>query len=161
MVLNGATFGLWGLLDGIAASSLFVSRGNWFLPAAYVLGAGLVIAAIVKTKSFIWTKVETFTALLVIISIMVWWLSGPVMATVASTAAVVIAGLPQIWDIWRKPEESTLWVWAAYSLVNVLSTYAGKDWSISERLYPGACAVLTIVMVVLTVRKFYKTPATT
>lgn len=161
MVLNGATFVMWGLLDAIAAASIYVKGGNWLLPAAYVLGCALVIAAIIKVKSFTWTKVETFTAFLVFISMMVWWISGPVMATVASTAGVVIAGLPQTWDIWRKPEQSTLWVWAAYAFVNILSTIAGKDWSISERLYPGSCAVLTIVMVALTLRKFGKNSATT
>ncbi|MBA3789305.1 hypothetical protein H0X32_02840 [Patescibacteria group bacterium] len=158
MQLNAASFLLWGLLDFIVAASIFVKGGNWLLPAAYVFGCSLVGVAILKSRTFKWTRLETVTSSLVLISIFVWWRSGPVMDTIISTAAVITAGLLQVWDIWRKPRESTLWLWVAYSIVNGLSTIAGKDWSISERFYPASCTVLTVVMVLLTLRKFGRVP---
>jgi len=157
LVLNLATFMLWGLLDAIAAASMFVKGGNWELPAAYVAGVACVLAAMIKARTFTWTWVETVTTVLVAASIIVWMFSGPVMATVVSTSAMLFASMPQIKDTWQKPQESTLWVWVAYLVVNTMSTVAGNDWSISERFYPAACTILTTVMVLLCLRKF-RTP---
>ncbi|KND50898.1 MAG: hypothetical protein AB202_00635 [Parcubacteria bacterium C7867-007] len=155
MKLNLATFLLWGVLDAIAALSIYVKGGNWALPAAYVAGVLLVIVAMLRARTFTWTRFETITTFMVAISIGVWMISGPVMATVVSTTAMVLAGIPQVKDAWQKPWEATVWVWFAYFVVNVMSTVAGKDWSISERFYPAACSVLTAIMVVLAMRKFW------
>lgn len=156
MKLNLATFLLWGALDAIAAGSMFVKGGNWSLPAAYVAGVALVIVAMLKARTFTWNKLETITSILVGVSIIVWLTAGPVMATLVSSCSMAIATIPQIWDTVRKPQECTLWVWFAYLIVNIMSTMAGKDWSVSERFYPTTCAVLTGIIFLLGLRKLFR-----
>ena len=71
------------------------------------------------------------------------------MATISSTLAVVIAGLPQIKDSWKKPDRPTSFIYLGYTVVNTLFFFGGKTWSIEERFYPGCmiglCLVITLV----------------
>lgn len=153
MKLNLATFLLWGALDAIAAGSIFAKGGNWTLPAAYVVGVLVVIIAMLKARTFDWGRLETITSVMVGISILVWMFVGPVMATIVSSCSMAIATVPQVWDTWRKPQECTLWMWFVFLVINVMSTMAGKDWSVSERFYPATCTILTGVIFLLGLRK--------
>lgn len=153
---NMATFILWGLLDGIAAGSIFLEGGNFWLPMFYSLGCVFVIASILKSGSMKWTWLETFISILVAICIIVWLLVGNTWATIVSTLAVVIASVPMIVDLWLKPADSAPFTYSAFVLANFLAFLAGKDWSIAERFYPGVCTILTLSFVVLAFRKFRK-----
>ncbi len=145
---NLATFILWGLLDVIVGVSLFVQGGNYQLPLVYVAGCTLVIASIVKSKNFgRWTSYETFVSIMVVGCCVAWALSGSWYATIFSTAGVVIAGLPQIRDSWRNPETSPVLIYIGYTVANSLSTIGGKSWTVEERLYSGACTILTLVVI--------------
>jgi hypothetical protein len=155
LTLNGATYLLWGLLDVIAGASILMKHGsNWLLPLVYAFMCFIILGVVlIRLGRFAWTTVETITTLAVLIAIIVWANVGPVWATVVSTLGVAIASIPQGWDMWRKPQETTIWVWAAFAMVNGLSTIAGKDWSITERFYPGVCLLATVALLLLSVRK--------
>ena len=151
---NLATFLLWGLLDAIAGVSLLVQNGNYQLPLAYVAGCTLVILSILKSKNFGgWASYETKVSLMVIACAVAWRISGPWLATIFSTAGVVIAGFPQLRDSWRDPASSPLLVYIGFTVVNVLSTVGGKAWTVEERLYSGACSVLCVAVVVASLRR--------
>jgi hypothetical protein len=158
---NLATFILWGSLDVFAAASIFIAHGNFQLPTAYVFGCTLVILCILKSGNYGWTKVETRVSILVLLClaawcVIVWGFSNPWLATVLSTTGVVLAGYPQLRDSWRKPEESPVLIYLGYTFVNVLSTLGGAGWTVQERLYPGACTVLVLVITAISARKFLK-----
>ena len=153
---NLATFILWGLLDGIAAGSIYLQGGNYLLPAFYVLGCIAVIASIIKARCVRWTRIETVTAIMVLVCIVVWYFVGNMWATIVSTLAVATAGIPQLIDTWRRPEESAPFTYVGFTVANLLTVVAGKDWSIAERFYPGVCTILTLAFVVLAFRKFQR-----
>lgn len=155
---NLATFILWGTLDAVAAMSLFTQHGNWYLPAAYVGGCLLVIGSLIYVRTMKWTWFETLISVMVIVCIIGWWQSGPRMATILSTAGVVIAGLPQLWDSYTEPETQPFVIYWGFVLVNVLSTLGGKSWIVEERLYPASCAVLCFLVVLAISRKFIHKP---
>jgi hypothetical protein len=151
---NFATYALWGVLDAVAAGSLWMQSGNFLLPAVYVVSCCAVLYAILRARTFTWGWRETATSFFVIASIIVWLFVSNEMATVVSTAGVVAAGLPQLYDIWKKPREAPVFAYVGFAVANMLSTLAGHDWSVQERLYGGACTILTIVLVIIGARKW-------
>ena len=150
---NLATFILWGSLDAIAALSIFAQGGNYYLPAIYVAGCSIVVSSILKSKSYgVWTSYETKIVFLVALSVVAWFLSGPWAATIFSTSGVMMASLPQIKDTWRDPASTPGLIYAGCTVANALSIVGGSAWTVEERLFPTACTVLCIFIVVLTLR---------
>ncbi len=153
---NLATFILWGMLDAVAAISLFVQEGNWYLSAMYVFGCCTVIASLLIVKTVRWTWFETAISIMVIICLIGWKESGPRMATILSTTGVVLAGFPQLWDTYKNPKSQPLLVYAGFTAANIFGTLAGKEWSIEERLYPAACVGLCFAIVALCCKRFIR-----
>jgi len=153
---NFPTWTLWAIMDGITAASIILQSGNYILPAVYATGSLITAASIfIKTRTVKWTWVETMVVTLVIACFVVWRLSGPRMATIAGTIAVIIAGIPQAIDMWKRPWESSFLAYLGFFVANALSTFGGKDWSIEERFYPGLCAVFCLIIVAVIARKFW------
>lgn len=151
-----ATWVLWALIDAITAASVIVQQGNYLLPLFFSIGSLATAASIIlKTKNAGWSWFETMISLLVVVCLLIWYTSGAKMATIAGTTAVLIAGLPQTVEAWKRPWDSSFLVYFGFLVANILSTIGGKDWSIEERFYPGCCAVLCVIVVAIIARKFW------
>jgi len=150
-----ATWALWAILDGIAAATIVFQDGNFLLPAAYSLGSGITALSILKSKNFRWTWFETTIVCLVAVCVVVWLVFGAKVATVVSTIAVVIAGMPQAVEAYKRPREQPLLVYISFLVTNSLATAGAKDWSIKERFYPASMTLLTVVIVLFMVRRFW------
>lgn len=153
---NMATFILWGLLDAVVAGSIILQRGNFALPLFYTIGAFAVVACLFTVRYLKWTRFETLISALVFVCIVVWTTVGSEMATLVSTLAMVIASIPQIVDTWKKPLEFPMLSYVGFSTANFLGILAGENWSIAERLYPTTCTVLTVMLVLMSMRKWRK-----
>jgi hypothetical protein len=152
---NLASFLLWGMLDAVAAASIIFQKGNWYLPAAYVLGCIAVVTSLVIVKTWAWTNFETFVSFLVVICLIGWAISGPRLATILSTTGVVLAGIPQLIDTYKKPDEQPLLSYFGFTIANTLGVLGGAAWTIEERLYPAACVVLCGAVWILCFRKYF------
>ncbi len=155
---NLATWISWGLLDTVAGISLFVQHGNWYLLSVYIAGCILIIICIIGSAKFTWGWVEIVCFALVVVSIVIWKLSSPAYATIISTTGVAIACYPQIKDAILRPKTAPADIYIGFVIVNALSTAAGKSWTIDERLYPGVCTVLCILIVGPASRKYFNNP---
>lgn len=145
---NLLTWLLWGALDGIATATIIFQKGNFLLPAAYTICSLVTTYFILRTgKKSAWTRFESFVTMLVLVSIIAWYSSGSRIATIASTIAVVIAGIPQIVDAWKDPRSMPLVAYIGFSVANALAIVAGKNWSIEERFYPVCIAVMCYAFV--------------
>jgi hypothetical protein len=89
----------------------------------------------------------------VVICLGVWKLSGPDMATIASTAAILIAGLPALVELWRKPQRELAHVWLGYTAANVLSCAGGAAWTLQDRFVPAIFAVQTLTLAMIGYRR--------
>ena len=160
-IQNLPTWVLWTVLDVIIAASIIANGGNFVLSAVYAIGSGASAFFIFKSKSkFSWTWFETMVAVLVLASMVVWYFSGSKVATVASTLAMVIAGIPQLVDAWKKPwEMPPLAIYSGYVAASLLSVAGGKSWTVEERLFPVAACVLCLFIVIFSLRKFWIKPA--
>lgn len=148
-----AAFMLWGLLDIIAAVSTIFQKGNYMLPLGYALTATTIAILLAIKKQINWSRVETITSIMVMICLVLWYINGDKIGTIASSLAVVIAAIPQGVDTFKKPESTPTGIYLLFVLANLLSFIGGKSWSIEERFYSGCVVFLTIVLVIFSMRK--------
>lgn len=148
-----ATWILWVALDLIALASIIFQHGNYAILVCYCLGGTAVSAALIYEKQFKWTWFETLVLFLVFVCLTIWAVSGSRMATIASTLAVAISGLPQLRDSWLKPDRQTGYIYLGYVFANGFSLLGGKAWTVEDRFYPGVCTVLCVLITIVAFRK--------
>lgn len=146
---NFATWFLWATLDGVAAGTLVVQHGNYLLPVAYTLGSGITALCIIRSKNFVWTWFESLVTILVIICITIWAVSGPRIATIASSLAMIIAGAPQIIETYQRPRDTPIMIFFGYFTANSLSMLGAKSWTVEERFYPTCAATFCLAIVII------------
>lgn len=157
---NLLTWALWATLDLVVAATIIVQSGSFLLPIAYFVGSTITVFFIIKSKGKAsWTWFESLVASITIVSMVIWYFSGGKVATVASTSAMIIAGIPQLIDAWKKPHSMPFMAFCAFLLANLLSTAGGSDWSIKERFYPASVAVYCFLIVLVSSRKLWLKPA--
>ena len=153
------TWELWCTLDASVAATIIVQGGNFFLPVVYTIGGLISVFLIWKFgNKATWTWFETIISSLSIVSMVIWYLSGSKVATIASTTAMLIAGIPQLIDAWKKPQDMPILAYSSYFIANCLSTAGGKSWVIEERFYPASAAIFCFLIAALALRKFLPKP---
>ncbi len=96
---------------------------------------------------------------LAVACMIVWYQSGDIVAIVASTVAVFIAGILQIiesWDEESHREEAA--IYAGYTITNALAFFAGKSWAIEECFYYGAMTILCVLISLSSLRQPLRNP---
>jgi len=151
---NIVTWLLWTILDGVAAASLVVQKGNYLLPLAYTFGCAVTTLFILRSSKWEWGQFEKLITCLVIICALAWITSGPKTATVASAMAMCVAGLPQLLDTFQKPHEAPFWIYIGYLFCNSMSVIGAKNWSIEERFYPSSAAIYCLILITFAMRRF-------
>jgi len=137
---------LWAVLDTTLTLSIVVQHGNYLLSAGFAVGSILLSVVLFAKGRRSWGRLENVVSALVVLCLAVWVMSGPRMATVSTTVAIVIAGLPGAVALWRNPQRGVALPWLGYVLANGLAFVGGTDWSIAERFAPGVFVVQTLVM---------------
>ena len=151
-----AAFLLWGMLDLIATVTTIIEHGNYWLALSNAVGASSICLLLVIKKQVSWSWVETLTAALVVICLIVWATAGEIAGIIASSIAVVIASVPQMVDTFKKPASTPTLAYIIFLIANVLSIFAGRSWSIEERLYAVCGVFLTLVILIFSLRKGLK-----
>ena len=148
-----AAFLLWGMLDTIAMITSIIEQGNFWLPLSNSLGASLVAILLIVKKQVVWTWVESLTAGLVVICLIVWGTAGERAGLIASSIAVLIASVPQMIDTYKRPQATPTIAYAIFLFADVLSVFAGKAWTIEERFYSVIGVILSVVILVFSLKK--------
>jgi hypothetical protein len=152
---NILTWTLWMSLDVVLAASIISQGGTaWLLPVVYCIGNAVTISVIWGTGDRgEWTWFEAMVTFLTLASMVVWYFAGDAMATIASTSAIMIAGIPQLKDAWKKPHEMPVRVYLGYLVGSVLCVAGGADWSIKERFHSVAATMYGGAIIVLATRR--------
>lgn len=148
-----ATWIIWSILDWIAAGSAYMQGGAFILPLTYALAGSTVTVLLVRGKQFSWSWIETMTSVLVVASMVGWYVGGNKTAIVMSATALSIGTIPQMVQFYRQPDRQAGWIYAGFLLANTLSFLSGKSWTIEERFYSGSCVFATLICVYLALRK--------
>jgi len=148
-----ATWMLWTALNSILTVSVIQQHGNYLMLLGFTFGAAASAAALLWQKRFLWGRFETVVLLLVLASVAVWAMSGSKMATIAATAASVIAGMPGMVALWRSPQRKVGNVWLGFAIANGLSFAGGATMTVEERLAPGVFTLSALLMVAISRRR--------
>ena len=138
-------FSTWALLCSLNTLTLFSvlkTHGNWQPIAIYVIANAIIATSVLLQGQFYWGSLEYYCCGLIMFCICVWIISGPQIATIASSLSIVIASFPQLRDSWNDPRSNPWLVWIGFTFANAISTAGGIEWSIEERFYGTTCTVL-------------------
>jgi hypothetical protein len=148
-----AMWALWAVLDSTVTISLIVQHGNFWLPLGLAAGSVTLAVLLLAKGKFSWSFFETGILVLVFVCLGIWKFSGSMWATIATTTAIVIAGIPGMVELWRNPQPALGRIWAGYTIANLLALWGGTSWTIEERFAPGVFAVQTVAFVALAWRQ--------
>ncbi len=148
-----AAFLLWAMLDLIATITSVLSHGNYWLPLSNVIGALTITILLAVKRQVSWSRIETLTALLVVVCLVIWYNAGEQAGIVASSLAVVIASIPQMVETYVKPEATPARVYFIFLFANGVSVFAGRSWTIEERFYALCSVFLCFVIILFALRK--------
>jgi hypothetical protein len=148
-----AAFLLWAMLDGIACITTLMEGGNFWLPLSNTIGSSVITILLIFKKQVFWSWIESMTAVLVAICLAVWFTAGETAGILASSIAVVLASIPQMIETHHKPSALPKAAYFIFLTGNILSFFAGNDWSLKERFYPACSIFLTGVILGLAFRK--------
>lgn len=148
-----AAFFLWALLDLIATITTILEGGNYWLALANAIGSTTITVILVAKRQTSWSWVESMTAALVVVCLVIWYTSGEQAGIVASSLAVVIASLPQMVDTYKKPEATPSIVYGTFLFANIISVIGGSAWTIEERFYQCCGVFLCAVIFFFSLRK--------
>ncbi|MBC8035112.1 MAG: hypothetical protein H7Y03_13255 [Chitinophagaceae bacterium] len=149
---NFAAFLLWAILSIITTITVFIEEGNYWLSLGNVLGETAITILLIVKKQIAWSWIETSTAFLVIICLIIWFFMGEKAAIVSSSLATVTASIPQMVSTYKKPSSTPTGIYVAFLMANILSLYAGKSWTIEERFYPASAVVLCLIIALFSLR---------
>jgi hypothetical protein len=148
-----ASYGLWSLLDFIAAYAIFKQDGNFWLPFLYAIGAGLAAMSLLFKKCFSWGLMEWLVLTLVGMCMYVQYTSGEFYAMILSVASLAIASIPQIIDTWRKPGDTPTRIYMVFCFANLLSLLGAKSFELEQILYAITALIICVLIVLFSIRK--------
>lgn len=154
-----AMWALWAVLDTTLTISIVVQRGNFLLPAGFAVGSIILAVLLLAKGQFAWGRLENVIAALVLVCLGVWITSGPRLATIAATLAIVIAGWPAMVELWRNPQRGIAHIWLGYTAANTLAFLGGTNWSVEERFAPGVFVMQTLALSLIGYRNGSTRPA--
>ena len=154
-----ATWMLWLILDVTVLKGIIDQHGNALLFWIFASGTLLVTLFLIIKKQFSWGRFESFVGVLVMICILVYIKSGPYTATIATTIALDIAGIPQIIETYKRPKTTPTVSYLFFTISSVLSVYGANAYTVQDMLPQTNAAVFCFIITLLSIRKpksFYK-----
>jgi len=157
-----ASFILWGSIDFLIGLSILIQGetiAKYALAFTYMLGCLAVIVCVLKAGTYKWGQVENRTVCTVALciagwAIVVWGFDNPYLATILSTIAAVLAGIPMLIDSWAEPERVPLSEYVGYTLSGALGVVGASAWTVVDRLFPFSSMVVCAAFVLAGLRKY-------
>ena len=125
-----ASWLMWAILDMLLLATTLANHQPGWLPGAWTLGACSAAFALFVRGRWVWSYKETISAIGAAICAYVWLAHGALLGLLAGIAAMNIAGVPNMIDLWRNPIRGTWPVWG-FTLVACFCTLLVSDWSFS------------------------------
>ncbi len=158
--LNLATWLMWVVIDTCLLVST-ISAGNtrpWSLIGFETGACTITLIALAKLMMgngrWSWGDTESFSAICVVLALIVWRTTSGNGGVISITAAMYVAMIPTFADQWNNPTGQDPWFWGACSLGCALE-FIGKPKTIAKAFFPGCGAVANGLAAVLSARQFF------
>lgn len=146
------SFALWSCLDFIATWTTIEQNGNYFLPLAFGIGAGITAIMLLLKKMVKLTKTDGLVCGLIVITLAVWFIFGSRAGLGCSIISLVIASVPQIIQFAKEPSKEARMVYALFSMSSLLSMFSAAAFTLEEMAYSITATTLCGIMLYLTSR---------
>ena len=147
------SFGLWSILDFIAARNLFLQESDFLLSLVWGICAGTMALLLLFKRKVSWSWVETMVIILITITLTLWYFFGSRVALISTISSLIIASIPQIKDTFLKPSRKVGRVYVIFTLGAFISIFSANEVSLSALIYPVTATVLCGLIMILSYRK--------
>jgi hypothetical protein len=148
-----ASWLMWVILDSVILGASIATGQPYALALSYTLGAATVLAANLKRGRWVWTRVETFSAIGAAIATVVWQSLDAEWGVVAGVIAMTLAGYPLAKTIWTSPNPGYFWMLANTAIACILTLIGTLPWTIGGSLLSGAGLAFNGTLAALSLRK--------
>ncbi|MEY4602218.1 MAG: hypothetical protein RL292_159 [Candidatus Parcubacteria bacterium] len=142
-----ASFMIWGVLNIMLATSMWLQGGNYSLVALYAVTSFVTSTCLIIKQGIQWTRDDTLIAVAATLCMAYCFYGTAYGATIVSTIATAFGCLPQLRDIRDNPDQQKCWPWIGFGLAHVFSLIGGSEWSVPQRFYPACCLVSTAILI--------------
>lgn len=160
---NAASMFLWAIVDAMVGISIYLESGNYILAGFFVLGSYTMGIILWSHKKFSLNEKEICIIVLIIICGCIWKFSGNISATIATSIATILAGIPQYLDTRKNPpHKNSITIWILFCTGSIVSFLAGDGWDIRPfiltRLFPLANILISgaIIISILNPKQKYR-----
>jgi hypothetical protein len=160
--LNIATWLAWAVIDSMTLIVSLVAHADFpALVIAFTTCAWVVLILVLRAGKWEWTKLETIVMIIVFISLVIWFLSGPLLALVALVVGKYgAAGILTARDAYKKPERKQALAWCLFGLGGLLNMIGAVSsvgaWRILDNLYPTIGTIFNSLIGILHLKKTNK-----
>jgi hypothetical protein len=147
-----ASWLMWVVLDLVILGSTIATHQPCALALSYTLGASAVLLVHFKLGRWIWTRVETVSAIGAAISAVLWQTLSAEWGVIAGIIAMNVAGVPLIIGLWKQPDRQAFWVFATTAIACLMTLLGTWPWTIGGSLLPGAGMIYNAAIAYMVLR---------
>jgi hypothetical protein len=143
---------MWTVLDAVLTGATLKAGKPMYLPLGFTLGAFAVTVSLFIRGRWQWSWRDSLCAVCAAVAAWVWVTQVGVYGVVAGVAAMYLASIPLVVDLFRKPvpEMRTMF---AVTAVGSLCTLLGSDWTLAGALFPTTSITFNAAMALLVSRR--------
>lgn len=144
---NMASWLMWFVMDVVIMINTIIVKEPYLLALGFTIGAGSVFLVHLKKGTWKWTGVETFSVAAATTAFLAGQVFGGNFGIVIGTTAMVLAGMPALLDLHKRPERTALPVFAYSSVAGFLTLLGTLPWSLGASLFPTTSFIWNALVV--------------
>ena len=128
---------MWFSLDIILLACTIATGKPYRLILSYTIGSLIVLIVHCNRGKWMWTHIETLSAVGVAVTAVLWQTLSPELGVIAGVSAMTIAGIPMTIHLWEHPDRGAFWMFTNTLIACTLTLIGTWPWSIGGSLLPG------------------------
>lgn len=156
-----ATWIMWSVLDLISLYVALKNKKSYPVILAFTIGGIVITTSLILKQKIFWDNEATIVSLAVLLSMSAGYYYVEVKknlywATIWTTVAQIVAGIPLILQTYQHPDSSVLLPYSGFLIINVLSLISADAWTIEDRFFSGCFTVSNIIILIPLIRELLK-----
>jgi len=148
-----ASWLMWVVIDLVILGSTIATHKPYALALSYTLGASAVLFVQLKLGKWIWTRVETVSAIGSAISLLLWQILSPECGVIAGIMALNISGFPLLMILWKNPDRQAFWMFTTTAIACLMTLIGTWPWTIGGSLLSVSGILYNATLAGLVLRK--------
>ncbi len=155
---NLVTWMIWTVVGTLICFSYYHAGAPFqvlMVPIAYVFGPTVIALLALKYGEKGYNHFDIFCLISALLSLLIWFITGKAVIALALFIFIDLFGaLPTMRKVYYKPQSESLVAWMFFLVGNTLNFAVLPEWNLVNISYPLYLLLMTIVVIVLMLRKF-------